>query len=306
MKKFILLALLVSHSAFAVFDSNDLQELIAANDLKDSDAFMVWQNGQLLYSMNTDETKQYSIQSVTKSLTAMTIACILGDNLAQLDESHLFPEWEGTPKVDITLRHVLSMNSGIVDAGNAWGKRDFYAHAASKPLTHIPGTTFEYANSSIMLAGKWIRDTTGQQFSFHAKRCFFDALGITDWRIGKDAMRNEVVAGGVRIKADDLLKIGIMLAQDGVYEGQQLLSKVQIAELRRDTLDDGNPYGLAWWLRGSKVFNAAGHLGQYLVIVPSEKLVVLRLRNRDNMQSTPANVANWFKELPGIVARLIK
>lgn len=306
MKTFFLLSLVVSLSAFAKFDAQDLQTLIAEDAKKDSDVFMVWQDGQLLHSKDTDETKQYSIQSVTKSLTALVVSCLLRDKLETLDQANLFPEWDGTPKAEITLRQLMSMTSGIVDAGDSWGKRDFYAHAAAKPLTHVPGTTFDYANSSIMLAGKWIRDTTGKQFTHHAQSCFFDAMGITDWRIGKDAMKNEVVAGGVRILAKDLLKVGIMLAQDGVYEGQELLNAEQIKVLRHDSLNDRNPYGLAWWTRGSKVMNAAGHLGQYLVIVPSEKLVVLRLRNRDNMQSTPANIANWFKELPSLVSQLIK
>ena len=304
-KTFILSLCLASSSAFAVFDAADLQTLIAASEAKDSDVLMVWKDGVLLHATDTDATKQYSIQSVTKSLTSLVVSCILKDHPEKLDQTHLFPDWEGTPKADVSVRQLLGMNSGIIDPADPRGRRDFYAHAAGQPLTHAPGTTFSYANVSPMIVGKWIRDTSGQQFSVHAKSCFFDAMGITEWRIGKDAMRNEVVAGGVRILAADLLKIGIMLAQGGVYEGQQLMTPEQIAALRVDPLADGNPYGLGWWLNRNQ-FYAAGYQGQYLIVVPAERLVVLRLRNRDNMRRTPGNVANWFKELPGLVSRLTR
>lgn len=307
MLRFTLIFSLFCSSAWAVFDQADLQTLIQESEAKDSDVLMVWQNGEMLYSKNTDETKQYSIQSVTKSLTALTMSCVLRGQREKLDEGNLFPDWQGTPKADITLRQLLSMSSGIIDPADPWGRGgDFYNHAASQPLTHAPGTTFSYANVSPMIVGKWMRDTTGKQFSAHAKRCYFDSLGISDWRIGKDRYGNEVVAGGVRILAPDLMKIGIMLAQQGTYEGQQLFTPEEVAGLLEDRVSDKTNYGLGFWKWGTKFYYAAGHLGQYLLVVPSENLVILRLRNRDNMQSTPDNVKNWFKELMPLVAKLIK
>ena len=305
-KLFCLLALSFITQAHAVFDQADLQTLIAKSEEKDSDVLMVWKDGELLYSKDTDVTKKYSIQSVTKSLTALTTSCILKDTPEKLDEPNLFPEWAGTPKEAITLRMLLSMNSGIIDPANPWGDHDYYAHAASQPLTHTPGTVFSYANVQPMIVGKWIKETTGEQFTKHINRCFFGPMGITDWTIGKDGERNDVVAGGVKIHAKDLLKIGIMLAQDGQYEGQELMTPSQVKELRRDTLDDKNGYGLSFWLWGKSIYYAEGYLGQFLIIVPSEKLVVLRMRNRENMQNTPANNLNWFTELPGLVYQLIR
>ncbi|MBA2405890.1 MAG: serine hydrolase [Bdellovibrionales bacterium] len=306
MKTIICLILSISYSSYAAFDLEDLKTLITESEKKDSDVLMVWKNGELLYSQNTNLEKKYSIQSVTKSLTALTTTCILKDSPERIDDSHLFKEWEGTNKEAVTLRHLLSMNSGIVDPADPWGNDDYYHHAANQPLITAPGTSFSYANVSTMIVGKWIKETTGEQFSSHINRCFFDALKINDWRIGKDGERNEVVAGGINMLAQDLFKVGVMLIQNGTYEGQELFSPEQVKGLREDKLADKNGYGLGFWLWGKDIYYAEGYLGQFLIMVPKENLVVLRMRNRDNMRGTENNKLNWFHELPGLVYNLIK
>jgi CubicO group peptidase (beta-lactamase class C family) len=307
MKILLTFILCFSYSTFAAFDSEDLKTLIAASEAKDSDVLMVWKDGELLYSMDKDESKRYSIQSVTKSLTALTTNCILKDRPEQFDAPAIFPDWVGTPKEPITLRMLLSMTSGVIDPPDSWGDNDYYAYAAALPLTHAPGTTFSYANTSIQVVGKWIKESTGQQFTYHIKNCMFDAMGITDWTIGHDGKGNDVVAGGVKIHAKDLLKVGIMLAQNGTYEGQELFSPEQVKALRYDALpNDKNGYGLTFWLWGKSIYYAEGYLGQFLIMVPDQKLVILRMRNRDNMGNTPNNQLNWFTELPGLIYQLIK
>lgn len=304
----ILACLLLSFplSSYAVFDSDDLKLLIEESEKKDSDVLMVWKDGVLLHSTNTNSDKKYSIQSVTKSLTALTTVCLLKDSAAKIDDSHLFPDWEDSDKKNITLRQLLSMTSGIIDPADPWGNHDYYAHAALQPLTYAPGSTFSYANVSPMILGKWMKETTGEQFSHHINRCFFDALKISDWRIGKDGEGNEVVAGGITILAQDLLKVGIMLIQNGNYEGQELFSPAQVKSLKEDFLVDGNGYGLGFWLWGRDMYYAEGYLGQFLIMVPKENLVVLRIRNRDFMRGTESNNLNWFHELPGLIFQLVK
>lgn len=302
----VFLCTLITTHAFADFDSNDLKILVEQSELKDSDVLMVWKDGVVLHSKNTNTAKKYSIQSVTKSLTAMTAVCLMRDNLGKLDQPLVFKEWEGTAKAEVTLRMLLSMTSGIIDPADPWGDHDYYQHAADQPLTHLPGQNFVYANTSPMMVGKWIKESTGLQFSKHIQKCMFDAMEITDWTIGKDGERNEVVAGGIKILADDLLKVGIMLAQDGNYNGQQLFSPEQIAQLRKDPLLDRNGYSLGFWLWGRDIYYMEGYLGQFVIIVPSQKLVVLRMRNRDFMRNTPDNNTNWFHELPGLIHKLIK
>ena len=167
------------------------------------------------------------------------------------------------------------------------------------------GYNFSYANSSTMLAGRWIKEKTGKTFSQNLEKCFLNDLGISEYIISKDSQGNEVTSGGLYLKAADLLKFGIMLAQQGSYNNKTLLSANQVFQLRTDYLRDGNGYGQGFWTWGKKIYYGEGFLGQWLIVVPNQNLVIVRLRNPANMQWSVENDLNWFHDLPALIQSLI-
>ena len=107
------------------------------------------------------------------------------------------------------------------------------------------------------------------------------------------------------MKADDLFKFGLLLIQDGQYNGRTYLTQDQVWDLRSDYLNDGNGYGLGFWTWGRNIYYMEGFLGQFVFLVPRENLVVLRLRNVPNMQWSEENDLQWFHELPWVLEDLI-
>jgi CubicO group peptidase (beta-lactamase class C family) len=303
MKLIIFFLLVSSHFVHARFTANDLAKLVAQSEYRDSDALMVWQNGVLVHQFDRNPEQLYSIQSITKSLTSLTLACLAKNNPQLYEAKNLFSEWKATPKTEI--RMLLQMTSGIQDPIDFWKHNEYYDYSATLPLVTTPGWVFAYANSSTMLLGRWILETTGKTLSAHMKTCFFDPMGIKEWKISKDADGNEVASGGLYLKASDLLKIGIMLAQSGMYENQIYLYRNQVLDLRTDPLRDGNGYGMGFWTWGKKVYYGEGFLGQFLVIAPREGLVVLRLRNPPGMQWSMENDLNWMHEMPWFLENLL-
>ena len=303
--KFLIILICLQAQAFARFTATDLATLVTRSELRDSDALIVWHNGKVLHSFNKNPETLYSIQSVTKSLTALTVQCLGKNNPDILETKNLFPEWVGTPKGDITLRMLLQMSSGIQDPVDFWQHKEFYTYSVDLPLVTNPGWAFSYANSSTMLVSKWILDTTKEPLSAHLQKCFFDPMGIKDWKISKDVEGNEVASGGLYLKADDLMKFGIMLMQNGFYEGKRYLSQNQVWDLRSDYLRDGNGYGLGFWTWGNNIYYMEGFLGQFVFLVPRQNLVVLRLRNPLNMQWSEENDLNWFHEFPWFLNDLL-
>jgi CubicO group peptidase (beta-lactamase class C family) len=304
MKNLIFICLLVSSTSYARFNDYDVQELVRQSELKDSDALMIWQNGVLKHSFNKNPDQLYSIQSITKSIVAMTAQCLL-KKPAELDQQNLFKEWAGTPKANITLRELLQMSSGIQDGMDYWKRDEFSDFSLTLPLVTTPGYNFSYANASTMLVARWMKEKTGQTFSQNAKKCFFDPMGIKDWTINKDKAGNEFASGGLYMKAEDLLKFGIMLIQNGQYAGKTYLTQNQVWDLRSDYLSDGNGYGLGFWTWGRNIYYMEGFLGQFVFVVPRENLVVLRIRNVPNMQWSEENDLNWFHELPWALEALL-
>lgn len=303
--KFIFLSFLLAMPAFARFTNNDLQKLIAQAELRDSDALIVWQNGETIHSFNKNAETLYSVQSVTKSITSLTIACLAKDDATIYDRSNLFPEWKDTPKAGITLRNLLQMTSGIQDPMDFWQHNEWYQYSTTLPLVTTPGWVFSYANASTMLVGKWVKDTTGKSLEEHMKRCFFEPMGIKEWKMNHDKEGNDVASGGLYLKADDLMKFGVMLIQNGMFDHKTILFRNQVQALRFDPLRDGNGYGMGFWTWGSKIYYMEGFLGQFVMLVPRENLVVLRLRNNPDMQWSEEADLNWMHEMPWFLEGLL-
>lgn len=303
--KFLIILICFQAQAYARFTAADLATLVTRSELRDSDALIVWQNGKTLHSFNKNAETLYSVQSVTKSLTALAVQCLGKNKPRILETKNLFPEWVGTPKADITLRMLLQMSSGIQDPQDFWQHKEFYTYSLDLPLVTNPGWSFSYANSSTMLVSKWILDTTKEPLSVHLQKCFFDPMGIKEWKMSKDAEGNEVASGGLYLKADDLMKFGIMLMQNGFYEGKQYLTQNQVWDLRSDYLSDGNGYGVGFWTWGKNIYYMEGFLGQFVFLVPRQNLVILRLRNPPNMQWSEENDLNWFHEFPWFLNDLL-
>lgn len=197
------------------------------------------------------------------------------------------------------------MTSGISDPMDFWTHNSYYDYSVTLPLINTPGWFFSYANSSTMLVAKWIKDTTKKPLSHHMKKCFFEPMGIKEWKISKDSDGNEVASGGLYMKADDLLKIGVMLISQGYFENQMLLYRNQVNDLRSDYLKDSNGYGIGFWTYGKKIYYGEGFLGQFLMLVPRDNLVVVRLRNPPGMLITPEHDLNWMHEMPWFLEKLL-
>jgi CubicO group peptidase (beta-lactamase class C family) len=302
---FLLFLALTTGEAFARFTDADLQKLIAQSVLRDSDALMVWQNGEITHNSNKHPDALYSIQSVTKSITSLTVQCLAKNKPDFLEQKNLFPEWTDTPKAEITLRQLLQMSSGIQDPADFWTHNEFYDYSLSLPLVTQPGWSFSYANASTMLVARWILDTTKETLSVNMQKCYFDPMGIKEWKMSKDKSGNEVASGGLYLKAQDLMKFGIMLIQNGMFEGKRYLSQNQVFDLRSDYLKDGNGYGLGFWTWGTQIYYMEGFLGQFVMIVPRENLVVLRIRNNPDMQWSEEADLDWFHEMPWFLQGLI-
>lgn len=297
--------ILASQVVQARFTDQDLQYLVTQSVTSDSDALIVWQDGKITHNFNKNVDQLYSIQSISKSLTAITAACLTKNEPNAFDAAPVFKSWEGSTKATISLRMLLQMSSGIQDPVDFWTKNEYYDYSLELPLVTTPGYNFTYANSSTMLLGKWMKEKTGKPFSALLEKCFLNDLGIKEYTISKDKSDNEVTSGGLYMKADDLMKFGIMLIQNGSYNGKQLLTPAQVAELRNDDLSDGNGYGQGFWTWGRKIYYGEGFLGQWLMLVPKSNLVVLRLRNPPNMQWSIDNDLKWMHNMPWLLQSLL-
>jgi len=210
----------------------------------------------------------------------------------------------------ITVRQLLSLSAGIdnpseLQPGPRIALTDTYAVSLDAPPLAEPGSRFIYGPVQYNLFGELMtRKLQAQNETIleYLQRRVFDPAGIVVGSWTTDAQDNPQLAGGAFMTAENWLRYGQLILQQGVWEGEQVLSSERLAECFVNS--ETNPaYGLTFWLhdeggiegaapRPSLVLSdstpdtyvAAGAGIQRLYIIPSLDLVVVRfgaLRGRD-------------------------
>ncbi|PNU06639.1 hypothetical protein A8V01_00085 [Novosphingobium guangzhouense] len=296
------------------------RDYAAANN---SSAFMVWHRGRLVeqsyFGGVRDDTPIIS-KSLSKPLAVIAVGrAIAKGHIASLDQpmADFITEWRGTPRAAITIRQVLGMRSGLLPQGVASDPADIlnraYLHPYHDriiideyPLVDTPGSRYEYSNANGELIAPLIERATGKPFADWIAREVLAPIGARGGQIWMNRAGGTPHSGCCALMpAETYLRLGILLARDGVWEGRRLLPNGFVRAMTTPTEQNphaglgvyiGSPY--AEW-RGpanpdvtfGRSFHSApyaapdlflfdGNTNQVVYIVPSRQLVILRTGER--------------------------
>jgi CubicO group peptidase (beta-lactamase class C family) len=257
--------------------------------------------------------------SVAKSFTSALVGIAVEEGaIPGVDEpmTRWYPEWEGTPAADMTLEDVLQMSSGL-----AWtedyspesatgsdiirmvvGERDHLAYAASVPPEVEPGTRWSYSSGDTMLLSGVLEQATGMPVHEYAEEKLFEPLGIdqVDW--WRDAEGHTLTYCCLDMPSRDFARLGLLYLREGRWGDEQVVPEEWVeASLTPAPTSDG--YGYQWWLGGIEglpedTFSARGHDGQYIIVVPSLDLVVVRNGTYAKDPGEPVADPNLFSRYP--------
>jgi CubicO group peptidase (beta-lactamase class C family) len=227
--------------------------------------------------------------SVAKSIAGTYVGFVRQKGFAIPDTP--VREWNvaGDPRKTITIDHLLRMGSGLV-SDTAGNRTDAVYMAAGEvrqwtslwPMLHTPGSTFRYSNNDILLATLAARDAAPDLHPHN----LFDALGMTRTWAETDWQGNYILSSQVWTTARDMARMGMLYLNDGRWDSAQVLPKgwrdyvTAPSGPQPQTGEFG--YGASFWLMNKSAgvpadaFAAFGNRGQYLVIIPSAKLVIVR------------------------------
>jgi CubicO group peptidase (beta-lactamase class C family) len=242
--------------------------------------------------------------SLAKSVVNALIGVRVREGKLDLNARVAAPEWgAGDPRAGITFDNLMRMDAGFdFDEGNGastagvmWFTRDDIAHfAAQQPLVSGVGQAWHYSSGSYALLSRVLRDDIGgpQALSDFAHREVFDPLGMRA-TIEFDGAGSMMGAHAVYASARDWARFGLLYLHDGVVGGRRILPEGWVRYSTTPTLGGGYgagfwlnttnaavpKWGFAWGLPGAPAdaFMARGYLGQWIVVVPSANLVVVRL-----------------------------
>lgn len=231
-----------------------------------------------------DIARIQNIKSATKSFTSILTGIALQrkvlDSLSQTF-STIFPEYFSNrpEKRNITIQHALTMKTGLQYNDEEHHYKFYFSddiidYILASPLNGPPGQQFFYCDDNPTLVSYAIQRKFGKSLAEFAREYLFSPLGITDWKW--ESSKTGVNFGGSNfyLKPRDMAKFGQMLLQQGKWQGQQIVDSTWIAEATKDRYANG--YGYYFWLLSDlHAYCAAGHGGQYIIVVPAKNLVVV-------------------------------
>ncbi|BEV02330.1 serine hydrolase [Novosphingobium olei] len=278
------------------------------------------------YAPGYHENTRFVSWSMAKTITGVMIGMLVSDGRLRLAESAPVPQWQrpGDPRGEITLKQLLQMRSGLrhVEAGDPPyesdevrmlfldGRDDMARYAEDQPLAHEPGSTFQYSTAtSVILADLAARVLASEPTPEGRRHAVTDYLRTRLFEpVGMRSMVPEFDAAGTLIggslidgTARDWAKFGEFLRNKGAVRGSQLIPR-QWIEFMTTPSPREKAYGAQVWLnrtptakteplfpdRGPRdLFACEGHLGQYVLVSPSRKLVVVRLGKTEDSQLRP-------------------
>lgn len=313
------LLLLLAASLATAPSSHPLAPLFAP-DLGDTRAALLIRDGRVIekrYAPGYSDANRFISWSMAKTVTGVLVGALVSDGKLDLDAPAPIAEWHkpGDPRGRITLRHLLTMSSGLrhtevgdpVEASDTnqvlfvSGTQHMAADAIARPLEAQPGAKWEYSSlTSLILAEMVTRTLTDSQdprvrataYKRFAQARLFGPAGMGSAVMEFDGAGTQIGGSLLYMTLNDWGRFGQLLIDGRGPTGQQVIAPAWLDTMRRPSGTNGGYGGQIWLNRPptpgqpvlfpgapASTFSAEGHLGQHVTVVPEARLVVVRLGN---------------------------
>ena len=276
------------------------------------------------YNFNRQQQLRSATKSVVSALAGIAIdQGALSLNTKALDVLKLKQFANPDPrKTEITVRDFLTMSSGlacndhsdtspgretVLDDRPDWIKAMF-----NLPQINDPGKVGLYCSGGVAVVGRVIERSTKTYLPDYAARYLFKPLGIEkkNWAWNYDLTSNDKEFSQIHLRPRDMLKLGILYANGGIWNGRRILSKSWVeASLAAQSKVDQTDYGFFWWrpwlnVGGKHVYLSAaqGNGGQKIYVLPAYNLVAVFTGGLYNSSGSPMNAIMAGDILPRLVA----
>jgi len=272
-----------------------------------SRAVLVIYDGNIVaekYAPGFDKSTVMLGWSMSKSFTSAMIGILVKENKLSVDDPAPVAGWANTKKQKITVKHLLQQTTGLdfteiytrpsSVTKMLFSKGDMAAYAESLTLKHEPGTVFNYSGGNSNILSKIIRQIVGEKdYAAFPYNELFYKINAYSFLMEPDASGTYIGSSYSYATARDFARFGLLYYNNGIWNGEQILPANWVKEsIQPSNADKLKHYGYQFWLNGydqkdptkrwhpdvpADMFFADGYGGQDVYIIPSEKLVVVRL-----------------------------
>ncbi len=244
------------------------------------------------YYNGYDKLSRTNSFSMAKSIvTALMFKAIQDGYLENINQpvADFFPRFNRSLKVG----DLSSMASGLnwnENYFNPFGStaRAYFGENIRKQILNLeveedPGQEFKYLSGNTQLLGMVIEKATGKSLSEYLSESFWKPLGMNAdalWQLDSRESGMEKAYCCIASNARNFAKFGVLFENYGEWEGKQLLDSAYIALASEPRFEESPQYGYGFWLSDYKnkdIFYMRGVLGQYVIMIPDDELVIVRL-----------------------------
>ena len=257
--------------------------------------YMIYKDGKLVASSIASPyrvTDKRHVYSVSKTWTSTAIGIAVDEGLLSVEDSvisffpELLPEKISDNLAKMKVKHLLSMNTGhqndtfgrIATSEPEWARR-FLALEVEKE----PGTHFCYNTTATYMLSAILTKLTGLRMTEYLRPRFFNPLGIDGVWWDESPEGIDFGGWGIHVSAEDMLKLGVLYLNKGMWNGKRILSEEWISEATSAVSDNSmrkEPdwrvgYGYQIWRCQHNSYRADGAYGQYIIVSPEKNCVTV-------------------------------
>lgn len=285
-------------------------------------AFLIVKNGKLLYEKygkNYTATSQTNSFSMAKAVTALLLGAAIDDRRIKSENqffSDFYPDFSPNSfSKTLSLKDLVAMQSGLEWDENyhnpfspnarAYYGNSLYDAVMNREIIKKPGQEFVYQSGNTQLLGFAVRKAVNMPLASFASKKLWNPLHMeTDayWTTDENSMEKTFCC--VQANARDYARLGLLMLNHGKADGVQVISSQYIQKMITPTKASRGTYGYGIWTSYESpypYYYFRGILGQYIIIVPSHQLVIVRTGNDQHIEMTssghPAQTRLLVKEV---------
>lgn len=261
-------------------------------------AFMVIKNDSIWhesYYVGYGKDSKSNSFSMAKSVVSACLGkAVMEGKIKSLDQkvSDFFPEFKDGKSANMTVGDLSSMASGL-----SWDEsyyspfsittRAYFDDDLKKVILGLkgvdePGKTYKYLSGNTQLLAMVIEKATGKSLPEYVSENFWKPMGAENDALWQTDHQGGIVKAYCCIASDarDFARFGKLYKQYGKWNGNQILDSAFVAKSTTPRFPVSPQYGYGWWLseyKDKKIFYMRGHLGQYVIVIPQDDLIIVRL-----------------------------
>ncbi len=274
----------------------------------ESIAFLVVKNGMIEYEEywnGYSQTSKSNSFSMAKSITSILVGIALKEGkIKSLDQKvgDFLPEFKKGKRKNVTIKHLLTMTSGLnwqetyisplSHTTEAYYGNDLKGLIKRLKVEKTPGKEFRYKSGDTQILGILLEKATGMTLSEYASENLWKVIGAKEnatWSLD-DKAGTEKAYCCFNSNARDFARLGKLYLNGGhwgkfhIVDPEYVEASLSGIHLENDIIDF---YGYSWWLLPNNRFYARGILGQYIIVMPEEDMVIVKLGNKRGKKVGP-------------------